>query len=86
MWDTNGLDTNLQELAVRENLSSGGIVTLFLCAHTDKYRSSALMVVQPPGQPIGVTVHCTQHSIREQPLSSQPSLKTQKIFHPDEAP
>ncbi|GFW46052.1 DUF4817 domain-containing protein [Trichonephila clavipes] len=31
---------------------------------------------QPPGQPIGVTVHCTQHPIREQPLSSQPSQKT----------
>ncbi|GFW84100.1 hypothetical protein TNCV_4877641 [Trichonephila clavipes] len=31
---------------------------------------------QPPGQPIGVTVHCTQHPIREQSLSSQPSQKT----------
>ncbi|GFX92429.1 hypothetical protein TNCV_1707051 [Trichonephila clavipes] len=34
-------------------------------------------------QPIGVNVHCTQHPIREQLLSSQPSQKT---FHPDEAP
>ncbi|GFW09443.1 uncharacterized protein TNCV_3995501 [Trichonephila clavipes] len=40
----------------------------------------------PPGQPIGVTVHCTQHPIREQSLSSQPSQKTLKILHPDEAP
>ncbi|GFT81899.1 hypothetical protein TNCV_3908741 [Trichonephila clavipes] len=34
---------------------------------------------QPPGQPIGVNVHCTQHPIREQALSSQPSQKTQKL-------
>ncbi|GFX56069.1 hypothetical protein TNCV_1953891 [Trichonephila clavipes] len=33
----------------------------------------------PPGQPIGVNVHCTQHPIREQSLSSQPSQKTQKL-------
>ncbi|GFV46038.1 hypothetical protein TNCV_3019701 [Trichonephila clavipes] len=39
---------------------------------------------QPPGQPIGVTVHCTLHLIREQPLSSQPSQKTLKTHHPDE--
>ncbi|GFT64126.1 hypothetical protein TNCV_5139901 [Trichonephila clavipes] len=38
------------------------------------------------GKPIGVTLHCTQHPVREQRLSSQPSQKTQKIFHPDEAP
>ncbi|GFY04814.1 hypothetical protein TNCV_3952211 [Trichonephila clavipes] len=31
------------------------------------------------GQPIGVNVHCTKHPIREQPLSSQPSQKTQKL-------
>ncbi|GFY00819.1 hypothetical protein TNCV_2142111 [Trichonephila clavipes] len=29
--------------------------------------------------PIGVNVHCTQHPIREQSLSSQPSQKTQKL-------
>ncbi|GFV20486.1 hypothetical protein TNCV_4142471 [Trichonephila clavipes] len=34
---------------------------------------------EPPGQPIGVNVHCTQHPIREQSLSSQPSQKTQKL-------
>ncbi|GFY16787.1 hypothetical protein TNCV_4337881 [Trichonephila clavipes] len=39
---------------------------------------------QPPGQPIGVNVHCTLHPIREQPLSSQPSQKTLKTHHPDE--
>ncbi|GFX24255.1 hypothetical protein TNCV_1366341 [Trichonephila clavipes] len=33
----------------------------------------------PPGQPIGVNVHCTLHPIREQPLSSQPSQKTLKL-------
>ncbi|GFV13988.1 hypothetical protein TNCV_524651 [Trichonephila clavipes] len=33
------------------------------------------------GQPIGVTVHCTQQPIREQPLSSQPSQKTPPGFH-----
>ncbi|GFX63445.1 hypothetical protein TNCV_622441 [Trichonephila clavipes] len=38
----------------------------------------------PPGQPIGVNVHCTLHPIREQPLSSQPSQKTLKTHHPDE--
>ncbi|GFW35458.1 hypothetical protein TNCV_3070861 [Trichonephila clavipes] len=36
-------------------------------------------MVQPPGQPIGVNVHCTQHPIREQSLSSQPSQKAQKL-------
>ncbi|GFW48434.1 uncharacterized protein TNCV_1109941 [Trichonephila clavipes] len=36
-------------------------------------------------QPIGVNVHCTLHPIREQPLSSQPSQKTQ-THHPDEEP
>ncbi|GFU82114.1 transposable element Tcb1 transposase [Trichonephila clavipes] len=41
---------------------------------------------KPPGQPIGVNVHWTQHPIREQPLSCQPSQKTQETFHPDEAP
>ncbi|GFY25033.1 hypothetical protein TNCV_2692241 [Trichonephila clavipes] len=41
---------------------------------------------QPLGQKIGVNVHCTQHPIREQPLSPPPSQKTQKTFHPDEAP
>ncbi|GFX07619.1 hypothetical protein TNCV_4158891 [Trichonephila clavipes] len=40
----------------------------------------------PPGQPIGVTVHCTQQPIREQSLSSQPSQKLFQIHHPDEAP
>ncbi|GFX62222.1 hypothetical protein TNCV_3305961 [Trichonephila clavipes] len=39
---------------------------------------------KPPGQPIGVNVHCTLHPIREQPLSSQPSQKTIKTHHPDE--
>ncbi|GFV63581.1 hypothetical protein TNCV_2195551 [Trichonephila clavipes] len=43
-------------------------------------------VIQPPGQPIGVTVHFTQQPIREQPLSSQPSQKLFQIHHPDEAP
>ncbi|PRD19081.1 UNVERIFIED_CONTAM: hypothetical protein NCL1_58484 [Trichonephila clavipes] len=32
-----------------------------------------LYKAMPPGQPIGVTVHCTQHPIREQSLSSQPN-------------
>ncbi|GFX81317.1 uncharacterized protein TNCV_2513061 [Trichonephila clavipes] len=41
---------------------------------------------KPPGQPIGVTVHCTQQPIREQSLSSQPSQKLFQIHHPDEAP
>ncbi|GFW96489.1 hypothetical protein TNCV_4358111 [Trichonephila clavipes] len=39
-----------------------------------------------PGQPIGVTVHCTQQPIREQSLSSQTSQKLFQIHHPDEAP
>ncbi|GFV33641.1 hypothetical protein TNCV_4567561 [Trichonephila clavipes] len=30
---------------------------------------------KPPGQPIGVNVHCTQHPIREQLLSSKSSHK-----------
>ncbi|GFW76506.1 putative RNA-directed DNA polymerase from transposon X-element [Trichonephila clavipes] len=34
---------------------------------------------RPPGQPIGVTVHCTQQPIREQSLSSQPSQKLSKF-------
>ncbi|GFX88908.1 transposable element Tcb1 transposase [Trichonephila clavipes] len=38
----------------------------------------------PPGQPVGVNVHCTLHPIREQPLSSQPSQKTLKTLHQDE--
>ncbi|GFT03256.1 uncharacterized protein TNCV_3611091 [Trichonephila clavipes] len=38
----------------------------------------------PPGQPIGVNVHCTLHPIREQSLSSQPSQKTLKTHHPNE--
>ncbi|GFV43267.1 hypothetical protein TNCV_2381491 [Trichonephila clavipes] len=42
--------------------------------------------IQPPGQPIGVTIHYTQHPIREQPLSAQSSQKTLKIFHPEQAP
>ncbi|GFW46131.1 hypothetical protein TNCV_4210101 [Trichonephila clavipes] len=42
------------------------------------------MLKKPPGQPIGVNVHCTLHPIREQPLSSQPSQKTLKTHHPDE--
>ncbi|GFV46703.1 hypothetical protein TNCV_3847131 [Trichonephila clavipes] len=42
--------------------------------------------LQIKGQPIGVTVHCTQQPIREQSLSSQPSQKLFQIHHPDEAP
>ncbi|GFS47999.1 hypothetical protein TNCV_3599451 [Trichonephila clavipes] len=37
-----------------------------------------------PGQPIGVNVHCTLHTIREQSLSSQSSQKILKTHHPDE--
>ncbi|GFU18708.1 hypothetical protein TNCV_1352701 [Trichonephila clavipes] len=40
---------------------------------------------QPPGQPIGVTVHFTQQPIREQLLSSQPRQKLLKNHHPDKA-
>ncbi|GFV34483.1 valine--tRNA ligase [Trichonephila clavipes] len=42
---------------------------------------------QPPGQPIRVNVHCTQHPISQRAtskLSAKP--KTSKTFHPDEAP
>ncbi|GFT86094.1 hypothetical protein TNCV_3257081 [Trichonephila clavipes] len=42
--------------------------------------------LEPPGQPIGVTVHCTQQPIRELSLSSQPSQKLFQIHHPEEAP
>ncbi|GFV40628.1 hypothetical protein TNCV_2117041 [Trichonephila clavipes] len=31
-------------------------------------------IPQPPGQPIGVNVHCTLHPIREQPLSQAKKL------------
>ncbi|GFV03870.1 uncharacterized protein TNCV_3173041 [Trichonephila clavipes] len=45
------------------------------------------MTTYPPGQPIGVSVHCNQHPIREQSLSSQPSQKKpSRTFHPDEEP
>ncbi|GFV72563.1 hypothetical protein TNCV_4084631 [Trichonephila clavipes] len=40
---------------------------------------------QPPGQPIGVTVHFTQQPIREQLLSSKPRQKLLKTYHPDNA-
>ncbi|GFS70185.1 hypothetical protein TNCV_1067081 [Trichonephila clavipes] len=36
----------------------------------------------PPGQPIGVNVHCTKHPIREQPLSSQCHAKNSENFPP----
>ncbi|GFW11436.1 hypothetical protein TNCV_3809551 [Trichonephila clavipes] len=36
------------------------------------------MLPQPPGQPIGVTVHSTQRPIREQLLSSKPRQKLLK--------
>ncbi|GFS76962.1 hypothetical protein TNCV_3756341 [Trichonephila clavipes] len=45
----------------------------------ESYKKLLITVSQPPGQPIGVNVHCTQHPIREQSLSSQPSQKTQKL-------
>ncbi|GFV72408.1 hypothetical protein TNCV_638701 [Trichonephila clavipes] len=41
--------------------------------------ATSCIASQPAGQPIGVNVHCTQHPIREQSLSSQPSQKTQKL-------
>ncbi|GFX48681.1 hypothetical protein TNCV_407901 [Trichonephila clavipes] len=47
--------------------------------------SSSFLKPQPPGQPIGVTVHSTQQPIREQLLSSKPRQKLLKIYHPDEA-
>ncbi|GFX75892.1 hypothetical protein TNCV_2238641 [Trichonephila clavipes] len=47
-------------------------------------RAKPLSICIPPGQPIGVNVHCTLHPIREQHLSSQPSQKTLKTQHPDE--
>ncbi|GFX60141.1 kinectin [Trichonephila clavipes] len=34
---------------------------------------------KPPGQPKGVVVHYTQHPVREQPLSSQSSQKTENF-------
>ncbi|GFY09073.1 hypothetical protein TNCV_4662641 [Trichonephila clavipes] len=47
--------------------------------------SSSCLKPQPPGQPIGVTVHSTQQPIREHLHSSKPRQKLLKIFHPDEA-
>ncbi|GFW75584.1 hypothetical protein TNCV_4427671 [Trichonephila clavipes] len=44
-----------------------------------KIAYSYILLIQPLGQPIGVNVHCIQHPIREQSLSSQPSQKTQKL-------
>ncbi|GFX47635.1 hypothetical protein TNCV_3016541 [Trichonephila clavipes] len=42
---------------------------------------------QPPGQPIGINVHFTQHPTREQPLSSQSCQKTSKhISHSSQIP
>ncbi|GFS96265.1 uncharacterized protein TNCV_16421 [Trichonephila clavipes] len=61
----------------------GQVVPLDINVRWDPLKSVAS---PPPGQPIGVTVHCTQYPIREQSLSSQPSQKTLKILHPDEAP
>ncbi|GFU66562.1 uncharacterized protein TNCV_4357181 [Trichonephila clavipes] len=50
------------------------------CPSHDEFRGPRSDYVrQPPGQPIGVNVHYTHHPIREQPLSSQPSQKTQKL-------
>ncbi|GFX02657.1 hypothetical protein TNCV_2011011 [Trichonephila clavipes] len=54
-------------LKIAVYLGYSGKQSLFECAS------------QPPGQPIGVNVHCTKHPIREQSLSSQPSQKTQKL-------
>ncbi|GFU65203.1 hypothetical protein TNCV_2134081 [Trichonephila clavipes] len=54
----------------------------FVCFHVEL----CCIIRIPPGQPIGVNVHCTQHPIREQSLSSQPSQKNSKTFHPDEEP
>ncbi|GFY10913.1 hypothetical protein TNCV_1124351 [Trichonephila clavipes] len=45
-----------------------------------------LQKCEPPGQPIGVSVHFTQQPIREQPLSSHPSQKLIQLFSPDEEP
>ncbi|GFW81872.1 uncharacterized protein TNCV_2885461 [Trichonephila clavipes] len=38
------------------------------------------------GQPIEISVHFTQHLIREQPLSSHPSQTLKKLSRPDEEP
>ncbi|GFU87183.1 hypothetical protein TNCV_4265471 [Trichonephila clavipes] len=50
------------------------------CQNTTEYEDTPLTM--DPGQPIGVNVHCTQHPIREQPLSSPAkSKKNSKTFH-----
>ncbi|GFU53650.1 hypothetical protein TNCV_1470551 [Trichonephila clavipes] len=47
--------------------------------------SSSFLKPQPPGQPIGVTVHSTHQPIREPLLSSKPRQKLLKTYHPDKA-
>ncbi|GFY20029.1 uncharacterized protein TNCV_2147221 [Trichonephila clavipes] len=67
------LDNNLLEIAAKEDLSSAGCAFLFLRAHTDKYRSSALVVAR--GRPpvccqviyyyqFGLAIHQNDHQAR----------------------